>query len=127
MSSNMRIQRICQHCKNIFTARTTMTKFCSHTCARLAYKKRVKEEKIQTTKQETKAILKEQMIAPAKNIVIEKELMGIKELALVVGLSERTLFRLIKDKHFPKLRIGKRLLFKKYKVIEYLEKKFGNL
>jgi hypothetical protein len=30
MSSNIKIQRICQHCGNEFTARTTTTLYCSH-------------------------------------------------------------------------------------------------
>ena len=29
MSSNIRISKVCQHCNRVFTAKTTVTKFCS--------------------------------------------------------------------------------------------------
>lgn len=38
MSSKIEVQRICQYCKKEFTARTTVTKYCSHKCNQRAYK-----------------------------------------------------------------------------------------
>ena len=58
---------------------------------------------------------------------VEKELINIIELTIVTGLSERTLFRLLKDPKFPKFRVGKRLLFKKELVMNYLTFKYSNL
>ena len=45
MSSNIAIQRICQHCGKEFTARTTVTQYCSDDCAKRAYKARIKAAK----------------------------------------------------------------------------------
>jgi excisionase family DNA binding protein len=56
---------------------------------------------------------------------IEKYFIGIKLLALTIGVSERTLFRLIKDNEFPRLKIGRKLLFHKESVIAYISTKYG--
>ena len=47
MSSNIRVQRICQFCGKEFTARTTVTKYCSDVCAKRAYKARKRTEKVE--------------------------------------------------------------------------------
>ena len=47
MSSNIRLQKTCQHCGNRFTAKTTVTQFCSDTCAKRAYKQRKRDAKIE--------------------------------------------------------------------------------
>lgn len=47
MSSNIQIPKKCQHCGKMFVARTTVTKFCGHSCASKNYKKGAKEDKIQ--------------------------------------------------------------------------------
>lgn len=49
MSSNISITRICQHCGNEFTAKTTVTKFCGDQCAKRDYKLRRKTAKQQKT------------------------------------------------------------------------------
>ncbi len=56
-----------------------------------------------------------------------KELVSINDLAAKVGLSERTIFRLMKDPEFPKVKIGKKLLFKTANVMDYLTSKYGNV
>ena len=54
-------------------------------------------------------------------------MINISDLSAMTGLSERTIFRLIKDPAFPRLKIGKRLLFKKDSVMNYLTSKYGNI
>ena len=125
----MRIKKVCQHCGEVFTAQTTMTKYCSLQCAQRAYKKRVKEGKIEEAVKKTK----EDLLAPhhplgnSANSQVVKELVNIKELSVITSLSERTLFRLIKDKKFPKMKVGKRLVFNKDAVVNYLNYKYGSL
>jgi len=53
MSSNIKIQRICQYCKQEFTAKTTVTKYCSLKCNQRAYKKLKRSEKIKQSNTET--------------------------------------------------------------------------
>lgn len=53
MSSNITVIRVCEHCSNDFTARTTVTRFCSDLCAKRNYKQRQKEKKINQSNKET--------------------------------------------------------------------------
>jgi len=48
MSSNIRIEKTCLYCAEFFIAKTTVTKYCSDNCAKRAYKKRKRQEKLQT-------------------------------------------------------------------------------
>jgi predicted DNA-binding transcriptional regulator AlpA len=43
----------------------------------------------------------------------EQEFIDIKMLAFVTSMSEMMIFNLIKDSNFPRLKIGRRLLFDK--------------
>jgi hypothetical protein len=56
MSSNIRINRICQHWEIEFEAKTTVTQFCGDRCAKYNYKTRKKTEKIKVINEQTKAI-----------------------------------------------------------------------
>src|SRR5450432_2400975 len=128
MSSNIRLKKVCQHCSNLFTAKTTVTKFCSDDCAKKNYKKRKREEGIQVSNQTTaKEITRRVEKEPAVNARVEpitKSLIDLEELSAITGLSRRTLFRLMENRRFPRLKIGNRLLFKKDDVINYLTIKF---
>ena len=125
----MRIKKVCQHCGDVFTAQTTTTKYCSLQCAQRAYKKRVKEDKIDESAKKTRADLLVQHQPSGNNATsqVMKELVNIKELSVITSLSERTLFRLIKDKKFPKMKVGKRLVFNKDAVVNYLNFKYGSV
>ena len=46
MSSNIQITRVCQFCNSEFTAKTTVTKYCSHRCASSSYKARTRNQNI---------------------------------------------------------------------------------
>ena len=130
MSSNIRLKKVCQHCGNLFTAKTTVTKFCSDDCAKRNYKKRKKEESIQVSNQATaREVTRRVNPQPAENVRIEpiaKSLIDLEELSAITGLSRRTLFRLMENRRFPRLKVGNRLLFKKDDVINYLTIKFEN-
>jgi predicted DNA-binding transcriptional regulator AlpA len=56
----------------------------------------------------------------------DQEFIDIKKLAFVTSMSERMIFSLIKDPNFPRLKIGRKLLFNKRAVIDYFVKKYGN-
>ena len=47
MASNIEIQKKCEWCGTIFTAHKITTAYCSHRCANLAYKDRVRKKRIQ--------------------------------------------------------------------------------
>jgi excisionase family DNA binding protein len=131
MSTNIRIKRVCEFCKEIFIAKTTTTRFCSHVCNSRSYKKDLKEEKIQHSLEETKTQILEKFVPAQIQLAtvtsVPKELMNFNELCTMTGLSERTMYRLIKDPKFPKFKIGKRLLFKKEAVMGYITFKYGSI
>lgn len=130
MSSNQQIKKICQHCNEVFIAQKATTKFCSLRCAQRNYKLRAKKEKIKKSNEANVNILKSEKVTKQvsqPSTQLPSELIDIKMLASVTSISERTLFRLIKNKDFPKLKIGRSLLFHRQTVIDYLIKKYGNL
>jgi Predicted transcriptional regulator len=124
MSSNIRIKKVCEHCGEIFMAKTTITRYCSHRCNSAAYKKKEKQDKIELSNQQTKNKILNQQEVNQPEIKVSKELVNVRELSVITSLSERTLFRLIKDKKFPRIKIGKRLMFNKDAVINYINFKY---
>ncbi len=125
MSSNLELKRICQHCGVAFIARKTTTKFCSLQCGQRNYKMQERMNKISNRNAEARARVN-QVDHQSLTCYPEQESIDIKMLAFVTSMSERMIFNLIKDTGFPKLKIGKRLLFNKKAVMEYLVKKYGN-
>lgn len=124
MSSNIEINRVCIYCRRVFLARTTVTKYCSHRCNSRAYKIREKKKKVKVSKIDSR---KKLMNAGGCDEItaVRKIYFNIKELSLITNVSERTLYRLIKDKEFPKVKIGRSLLFYRERVISYIENKYG--
>lgn len=104
MSSNIFIQRICEQCSKEFTARTTVTKFCSDACAKRAYKARKRAEKIEKSNTET-LLTKNKPIEDVK----AKEFLSVKDLALLLGCSTRTAYRLIDTGKIHSVNLSERL------------------
>jgi excisionase family DNA binding protein len=90
MSSNIQVQRICQHCNNEFTARTTVTKYCGDTCAKRAYKARLKVSKIETSNEQTQRI-KNQPIEDLK----AKEFLTVTQVSKLIGCSRQNVYKII--------------------------------
>jgi excisionase family DNA binding protein len=130
MSSNMRIKKVCQHCNKVFTAKTTVTKFCSDDCAKANYKKRMKKVRIEESTAATSRELLAENTTSKELPSLHNESTGfisLPELAATTRLSERTLYRLMGDSEFPRLKIGRRLLFNRESVLNYITSKYGNL
>ncbi len=108
MSSNIRINRICQHCGVEFTAKTTVTKYCGDRCAKRAYKARKKAEKVQASNQETQKQIEKPVIE-----LQAKEFLTGKETCQLFGISRTTLWRLIKQGKLKQANIGKRIIIRK--------------
>jgi len=125
MSSNLELKRICQQCGKEFIAKKTSTKFCSLSCGQRNYKVRQRMNKIETKNAQVRAchLLHS---GPMADHSPEQDLVDIKMLAFVTSMSRSTIFRLIKDPEFPRMKIGGRLLFDKKIVVEYLRRKYGN-
>ena len=90
MSSNIKIQRICQHCGNEFTARTTTTLYCSHRCNSAAYKAKQRAGRVEQSNKETKRI-KNQPIEELK----AKEFLSVTQVSKLIGCSRQNVYNLI--------------------------------
>jgi excisionase family DNA binding protein len=90
MSSNIHVQRICQHCGKEFTARTTVTKFCGDDCAKRAYKERQRLSKIEKSNTETQRI----KAKPIDDLKV-KEFLTVRDVSKLLNCSLRTAYRLI--------------------------------
>ncbi len=116
MSSTIEIQKICELCGKEFTAKTTVTRFCGHTCASRAYKLRKKENKIGQAIKETN----QQKLLSLSELNIEaikqKDFLSIKEAHTLLGLSERTFYRLMKAGTIQATRLGKRTIIKRSEI-----------
>lgn len=91
MSSNIQVQRICQHCGMEFTARTTVTKYCTKVCSNRAIKARIKAEKVQKSNTETKQ-LKTKPIEELK----AKEFLTVSDVSKLIGCSRQNVYKLIR-------------------------------
>ena len=88
MASNIEIQKKCEWCGTIFTAHKITTAYCSHRCANLAYKDRVRKKRIQEFHLKHDAELKPNS---------EKEFLTPTEVAAFLGVGRTSVYRYIKN------------------------------
>lgn len=93
MSSNIKLQRICQHCNNEFTAKTTVTKYCSDACSKKGYKARIRGAKIEATQQETK-----RRVAKPIAEIKAKEFLSVRDVSKLIGCSRQAVYNIINSK-----------------------------
>lgn len=105
MSSNIRIEKTCMYCGEIFIAKTTVTKYCSDTCAKRAYKKRKRQEKLQTADASPAPV-------PANGIQA-KDFLSIQEACKLLGTSRWTIYRMIGRNQLNAAKIGRRTIIKR--------------
>ncbi|RLJ60777.1 excisionase family DNA binding protein [Lacinutrix venerupis] len=105
MSSNIRIEKVCQFCNSVFTAKTTKTKYCDHRCSNKAYKRKKREEKIGLVKQEQISNNSHMF----KMDIQKKDILSVSEASILIGCSKKTIYRLIKEKRLNAFNFSKRL------------------
>lgn len=130
MSTNIRVEKTCQYCGNRFIAKTSVTKYCGDKCAKIAYKKRKRDEKIRFAPLEKEL---SQLYGPDKarlgkdkklsvdpgTIVKDRDFFSITQSSVLLGISERTLFRMIKRQQILSIKLGGRTLIKKSELLPY--------
>ncbi len=104
MSSNIHVQRICQHCGKEFTARTTTTQYCTHRCNSAAYKQKVRAGKVEKSNQETQRI-KDRPIEELK----AKEFLTVREFATLLNCSVRSAYYYIENGTIKAVNLGQRI------------------
>lgn len=104
MSSKIEIQRICQHCGCEFMARTTITKYCSHRCNRIAYKANIRNGKLETSDRATQLIKSK----PIENLKA-KEFLKVSEVAELLNCSIRSAYYYISNGSLKATNLGQRI------------------
>lgn len=108
MSSNLRIQRICQYCGGEFTSKTTVTRTCSDKCAKRLYKQKQRNAKIEVSNQETELVLGKQM-----EVLSAKAFLSISETCKLLSMSRWTIWRAINRNELNAAKIGRRTLIRR--------------
>ena len=106
MSSNIRIERICEWCGKQFTAQTTVTRFCSKRCSEHAYKERLRQKKISLSNQETAHNSRGK---ESRN----KEFLTPSETARYLGVGRTYIYDCINRGKIKVTRIGRKTLISK--------------
>ncbi len=108
MSLNIRVNKVCEFCKQDFEARKTTSKTCSDNCAKRLYKERLKNSKMQSVKIDTEAV----KVKPIEDLKA-KEFLSITDTCFVLGISRRTIYRMIERKEIKAGKAGKRTLIRR--------------
>jgi len=104
MSSNIRVQRICEYCNKEFTARTTKTKTCSDNCAKMLYKQKQRAAKIEMSNTETQVIKGK----PFEDLKA-KEFLTVRDVSNLLNCSVRTVYNYIESGNIKAVNLSKRI------------------
>jgi len=94
----------------MFIAKTLKTKYCSHKCNQRHYKQRKRQEKINAHIEEQINPVTEQ---DSKIVLKDKEFLSVSQTALLIGVSKRTVYRLLQNKQLDYHKIGSRTIVKR--------------
>ena len=103
MSSNIRVNKICEHCKKEFEARKTTSKTCSDYCAKMLYKSKQRAEKIEAVQTQTQRIISK----PIEDLK-GKEFLTVKDVSKLLNCSIRTAYYLIDRGNIKAVNIAQR-------------------
>ncbi|RXP54562.1 DNA-binding protein [Lutibacter sp. HS1-25] len=118
MSSNLHIPKTCDYCGKAFIARTTVTKCCSDSCSKRAYKARKRQDKIQTTIEgeiQKNKSNKSENIAPAISLN-SKDFLSITDASQLIDVSRWTIQRMIKRGQLNAVQFGNKHIIKRSQI-----------
>lgn len=104
MSSNIKVQRICKHCGQEFTARTTTTQYCGSACAKRARKAQLRSAKIEASNAETLQI----KTRPIEEIKA-KEFLTVRDAATLLNCSVRSVYNHIDSGQIKAVNLAQRI------------------
>ena len=106
MSSNIKIERICEWCGNRFMAQTTVTRFCSKRCSEHSYKERMRQKKMALSNQETRQCNPDRKSR-------DKDFLTPTETAQYLGVCRTYIYDSINRGKIKVTRIGRKTLISK--------------
>jgi excisionase family DNA binding protein len=104
MSSNILVQRVCKNCNTEFTAKTTVTKYCSKNCNKNAWRKRKQAGKVKKINSATK-----KEISIERVDIKDKEFLSVNDVALLLNCTNRRVYHLIKAEKLKATNLGTRV------------------
>ena len=112
MSSNMAIPKTCSYCGKAFIAKTTLTRYCGHTCNSRHYKQKVKEDKIQNS-----LVEQQQTMQTANyNSLTSKNFLSVQDAAELIGVSRWTINRMIKRGELQIHKFGRKKIIQRTQI-----------
>jgi len=106
MSSTIRLKSNCDFCGTEFIAKTTKTRYCSHNCNSKDYKARLRKEKINGVISSKNDVIQNTSLDTAKS----KDFLTVKDVAILMGCSSRTIYRLIDSGTIKAVNLSQRLI-----------------
>ncbi len=103
MSTKISISRTCECCGKIFTAKTTVTRFCSHKCNSKSYKQKLKEQKIEKSNLETKAKSKHSI-----QTKLDREVFKVNDVADLLEMTPDGIYAMINSGRLKATNLGVR-------------------
>ncbi len=116
MSSNIKVERICEWCGKKFIAQTTVTRFCSKRCAEHSYKERLRQKKLAVSNLETSSTTN-------GNKWREKDYLTPTQAADLLGIGRMSIYRYIRNGKIKVVRFERKTLISKADFLEYFESK----
>lgn len=108
MSSNIKVERICEWCGKKFTAQTTVTRFCSKRCAEHSYKERLRQKKLAVSNQET---------AHTNFKRRDKDYLTPTQAAELLGIGRMSIYRYIRNGKIKVVRFERKTLISKADIL----------
>lgn len=119
MSSNIKIERICEFCGCSFEAKTTRTRFCGPSCNGKFNKRKAKEKKIAESDMETTQ--RKQALGRTKDFT-QTDVLTVTDAAKYMSVSRRTIYNWLNDGKIKGKRVSdKKVLILKSNLVKYLE------
>ena len=106
MSSNIKVERICEWCGKKFIAQTTVTRFCSKRCSERSYKERFRQKKMAISNQETAT-------NTANNKWRDKDFLTPTQAADLLGIGRMSIYRYIRNGKIKVVRFERKTLISK--------------
>ncbi len=112
MSSNIKVLKICEYCRNEFVAKKTTSKTCSDICAKRFYKLKQRNSKIAQAELKTEIKRRPSAFKTEEGIkaIQSKDNLTLKEAAVLLNISPLTLRRWILASKIKSNKIGKKHL-----------------
>ena len=116
MSSNIEIKKVCSYCNTYFIAKTLKTRYCSHICNRKDYKRNLKVQSIDANNDKVKEVVEK----PIK-VLNEKAFLSVSEVCTLLGISRRTIYRMLERGDLIAGKFGKRTVIRRIDIDKFFE------